>query len=51
MLSKELGIQFKRPDNQPDYLCGRCVSQEDKREMNSPLLGGVTHGNAPYAGP
>ena len=26
-------IKFKRPNNQPYYLCNRCVEQEDKREM------------------
>jgi late competence protein required for DNA uptake (superfamily II DNA/RNA helicase) len=26
-------IKFKSPDNQPYYLCSRCVEQEDKREM------------------
>ncbi len=26
-------IKFKSPDNQPDYLCSRCVEQQDKREM------------------
>lgn len=26
-------IEFKSPDNQPYYLCSRCVEQEDKREM------------------
>jgi hypothetical protein len=26
-------IKFKGPDNQPYYLCSRCVEQEDKREM------------------
>jgi hypothetical protein len=26
-------IKFKSPDNQPDYVCSRCVEQEDKRQM------------------
>lgn len=26
-------IKFKSTDNQPYYLCGRCVEQKDKREM------------------
>ena len=26
-------IKFKSADNQPYYLCSRCVEQEDKREM------------------
>ncbi len=26
-------IKFESPDNQPYYLCSRCVEQEDKREM------------------
>ena len=26
-------IKFNAPDNQPYYLCNRCVEQEDKREM------------------
>jgi transposase-like protein len=26
-------IKFKSSDNQPDYLCSRCVEQQDKREM------------------
>ena len=26
-------IKFNTPDNQPYYLCNRCVEQEDKREM------------------
>ena len=26
-------IKFKSPNNQPYYLCNRCVEQEDKREM------------------
>ena len=26
-------IKYKSPDNQPYYLCSRCVEQEDKREM------------------
>jgi hypothetical protein len=26
-------IKFMTPDNQPYYLCGACVEQEDKREM------------------
>ena len=26
-------IKFKSPNNQPYYLCSRCVEQEDKREM------------------
>ena|ERR1700752_1831459 len=26
-------IKFKSADNQPSYLCSRCVEQEDKREM------------------
>jgi hypothetical protein len=26
-------IKFKSPDNQPYYLCSRCVEQEDKRQI------------------
>ncbi len=26
-------IKFKSPNNQPYYLCGACVEQEDKREL------------------
>jgi late competence protein required for DNA uptake (superfamily II DNA/RNA helicase) len=26
-------IKFKSPNNQPYYLCSRCVEQEDKRQM------------------
>lgn len=26
-------IKFKSPDNQPYYLCSRCVELDDKREM------------------
>lgn len=26
-------IKFKRPDNQPYYLCSRCVEEEDKRQV------------------
>ena len=26
-------IKFTSADNQPYYLCSRCVEQEDKREM------------------
>lgn len=26
-------IKFNSPDNQPYYLCSRCVEQEDKRQM------------------
>jgi late competence protein required for DNA uptake (superfamily II DNA/RNA helicase) len=26
-------IKFKSPDNQPYYLCSRCVELEDKREV------------------
>jgi hypothetical protein len=26
-------IKFRSPENQPYYLCSRCVEQEDKREM------------------
>lgn len=26
-------IEFKSADNQPYYLCSRCVEQEDKRQM------------------
>lgn len=26
-------IKFKSPENQPYYLCSRCVEQDDKREM------------------
>ncbi len=25
-------IKFKSPDNRLQYLCGRCVEQEDKRQ-------------------
>jgi hypothetical protein len=30
--NRRLG-KFKSPDNEPYYLCSRCVEQEDKREI------------------